>query len=137
MGFLLSEFVVTAMAKKKKPAKQKKSKKKVESIVKISNKQLKSLVDFVDGYIGALVAHNVVEDIWDDWCSYGDEWDVNIHALDGVEAGSIYVDVHPMSRNREGYQETEMSRHVRIGVWRKNKEGQWRMTVNSSKLIRA
>lgn len=103
-------------------------KKKVESIVKISDKQLKSLTEFADGYISALVTHDLVEDIEDDWCSCGEEWDVNIHALG--EAGNIYAVAHPMSRNRDGYQVTEMSRMVRIGVWRKSNKGEWRMKGN-------
>lgn len=92
--------------------------------VKISDKQLKSLAKFVDGYLTALAMHDKVRDIEDEWCHY-DGWDVNIHALG--KAGNIYAVVHPTTRGRDGYQVTEMESMARIGMWRENRMGDWRM----------
>lgn len=90
--------------------------------------ELAEIKAFAHGYINALLAHDNVYEGFDEFCSYTDNWDVNIHTCG--ERNTIHVVAHPQTRGDDGYLNTDMTCWVRIGDW--NMKGkQKRNGVNS------
>jgi hypothetical protein len=80
--------------------------------------ELALLRAFAQGYINALVEHDKVYEGFDEFYSYADKWDINIH-MNG-EPRTIHVVAHPQQWGDDGYLHTDMSRWVRVGKWNMN-----------------
>ena len=68
---------------------------------------------FVQGYIGALVTHEKVYEGFDEFYSYNDKWDINIHA--NGKPRTIYATAYAQTVDADGYLHTDMSNWVQIG----------------------
>lgn len=90
----------------------------------MADKELAKITAFAQGYINALLAHDNVYKGFDEFCSWGEEWDVNVHRCG--KPRTIHVVAHPQTRGDDGYLKTDMTRWVCVGEWNmKGEQTKW------------
>lgn len=78
------------------------------------NKEERELITaFVTGYVKALGRNKQFYEGYDEFYSYNDKWDINIHTSTPTR-NTVAVVAHPQSLGDDGYIETEMSQWVEI-----------------------
>lgn len=85
----------------------------------ITDNELELLKAFTQGYINALVSHDKAYEGFDEFYSYNDKWDVNIHAV-GEKPRTIYAVAYPQTVDADGYLSTVTSCWVEIGQYDMN-----------------
>lgn len=89
-----------------------------ERYITVPDDELALLKAFAQGYINALVTHTELYEGFDEFHSYTDKWDVNVHTCG--EPRTIHVVAHPQRWGDDGYLHTDMTRWVRVGQWHMN-----------------
>ena len=82
----------------------------------ITDTELALLKSFTQGYLSALVTHDKAYEGFDEFYSYNDKWDINIHAV-GQKPRTIYAVAYPQTVDTDGYLETDTSNWVEIGQY--------------------
>lgn len=85
----------------------------------ISDLELSLLKAFVQGYISALVTHDKAQKGFDEFYSYADKWDINVHAV-GEKERTIYAVAYAQVLDEDGYLSTDTSNWVVIGEYNMN-----------------
>jgi hypothetical protein len=85
----------------------------------ITDTDLALLKSFTQGYISALVTHDKAYEGFDEFYSYNDKWDINVHAV-GQKARTIYAVAYPQIVDADGYLTTDTSNWVEIGQYDMN-----------------
>lgn len=67
---------------------------------------------WVAGYVKGLADNRLLYEGYDEFHSYNDNWDINIHT--NGEPNTVQVVAHPQSFAKDGYLETDMTQWVRI-----------------------
>lgn len=96
----------------------------VNAIVEVADdqqlqKELQLMRVFTQGYLSALVTHNKVYEGFDEFYSYNDKWDINIHAV-GEKPRTIYAVAYPQTVDSDGYLTTDTSNWIEIGQYDMN-----------------
>jgi hypothetical protein len=96
----------------------------VNAIVEVADdqklqKELQLMRAFTQGYLSALVTHNKAYEGFDEFYSYNDKWDINIHAV-GEKPRTIYAVAYPQTVDSDGYLTTDTSNWIEIGQFDMN-----------------
>jgi len=96
----------------------------VNAIVEVADdqqlqKELQLMRAFTQGYLSALVTHNKAYEGFDEFYSYNDKWDINIHAV-GEKPRTIYAVAYPQTVDSDGYLTTDTSNWIEIGQYDMN-----------------
>jgi hypothetical protein len=96
----------------------------VNAIVEVTDdqklqKELQLLRAFTQGYLSALVTHNKAYEGFDEFYSYNDKWDINIHAV-GEKPRTIYAVAYPQTVDSDGYLTTDTSNWIELGQYDMN-----------------
>lgn len=86
---------------------------------KLDDNERRELEAFTQGYLSALVAHDRAYEGFDEFYSYNDKWDINIHAV-GQKPRTIYAVAYPQKLDSDGYLCTVTSCWVEIGQYDMN-----------------
>ena len=79
----------------------------------------RELEAFTQGYILGLVADDRAYEGFDEFYSYKDKWDINIHSV-GQKQRTIYAVAYPQIVDADGYLSTVTSCWVEIGQYDMN-----------------
>jgi hypothetical protein len=82
-------------------------------------KELQLMRAFTQGYLSALVTHNKAYEGFDEFYSYNDKWDINIHAV-GEKPRTIYAVAYPQTVDSDGYLTTDTSNWIELGQYDMN-----------------
>ena len=82
-------------------------------------KELQLMRAFTQGYLSALVTHNKAYEGFDEFYSYNNKWDINIHAV-GEKPRTIYAVAYPQTVDSDGYLTTDTSNWIEIGQYDMN-----------------
>jgi hypothetical protein len=121
----MKEITILELSGKTKTLPTNSSKSKViNAIVEVTNdeksqKELQLLRAFTQGYLSALITHNKVYEGFDEFYSYNDKWDINIHAV-GEKPKTIYAVAYPQTVDSDGYLTTDTSNWVELGQYNMN-----------------
>ena len=96
----------------------------VNAIVEVTDdqklqKELQLMRAFTQGYLSALVTHNKAYEGFDEFYSYNDKWDINIHAV-GEKPRTIYAVAYPQTVDSDGYLTTDTSNWIELGQYDMN-----------------
>ena len=96
----------------------------VNAIVEVADdqqlqKELQLMRAFTQGYLSALVTHNKAYEGFDEFYSYNDKWDINLHAV-GEKPRTIYAVAYPQTVDSDGYLTTDTSNWIEIGQYDMN-----------------
>lgn len=96
----------------------------VNAIVEVTDdqklqKELQLMQAFTQGYLSALVTHNKAYEGFDEFYSYNDKWDINIHAV-GEKPRTIYAVAYSQTVDSDGYLTTDTSNWIEIGQFDMN-----------------
>lgn len=96
----------------------------VNAIVEVADdqqlqKELQLMRAFTQGYLSALVTHNKAYEGFDEFYSYNNKWDINIHAV-GEKPRTIYAVAYPQTVDSDGYLTTDTSNWIEIGQYDMN-----------------
>ena len=84
--------------------------------IKITDNERRELEAFTQGYLLGIVADDRAYEGFDEFYSYNDKWDINIHAV-GQKVRTIYAQAYPLRVDSDGYLETDTSNWVEIGQY--------------------
>ena len=96
----------------------------VNAIVEVTDdqklqKELQLMRAFTQGYLSALVTHKKAYEGFDEFYSYNDKWDINIHAV-GEKPRTIYAVAYPQTVDSDGYLTTDTSNWIELGQYDMN-----------------
>jgi hypothetical protein len=121
----MKEITILGLSGKTKTLPPNSSKSKVvNAIVEVTDdqklqKELQLLRAFTQGYLSALVTHNKAYEGFDEFYSYNDKWDINIHAV-GEKPRTIYAVAYPQTVDSDGYLTTDTSNWIELGQYDMN-----------------
>ena len=121
----MKEITILGLSGKTKTLPPNSSKSKVvNAIVEVIDderfqKELQLLRAFTQGYLNALVTHNKIYEGFDEFYSYNDKWDINIHAV-GEKPRTIYAVAYVQTVDSDGYLTTNTSDWVELGQYDMN-----------------
>ena len=121
----MKEITILGLSGKTKTLPPNSSKSKVvNAIVEVTDdqklqKELQLMRAFTQGYLSALVTHNKAYEGFDEFYSYNDKWDINIHAV-GEKPRTIYAVAYPQTVDSDGYLTTDTSNWIELGQYDMN-----------------
>ena len=121
----MKEITILGLSGKTKTLSPNSSKSQVvNAIVEVTDdqklqKELQLMRAFTQGYLSALVTHNKAYEGFDEFYSYNDKWDINIHAV-GEKPRTIYAVAYPQTVDSDGYLTTDTSNWIELGQYDMN-----------------